>query len=108
MQERLKIHPLASQVLIDCAESVEDEFELAVEAESAGSVEDVGYIAVSAIVAVEVEHLEEVLAVFFGKDWILGDDLPGEDSLAVLFCQFLATVHHLNGYNVIATMQGRH
>ena len=54
-----------------------------------------------AVVAVEVEHLEEILAVLLGEDWIFGDDVSGEDCLAILFGQFLAAVHHLNGYNVI-------
>lgn len=64
LQEGLEVDPLASQILVDCAEGVEDELELAVEPQRARSVEDIGDIAMPAVVAVEVEHLEEVLAVF--------------------------------------------
>ena len=48
-----------------------------------------------AVVAVEVEHLKEVLAVLLGEDWVFGDHVAGEDRLAVLLGQFLPAVHHL-------------
>ena len=41
MEEGLKVDPLSGEVFVDGAECVEDEFELAVEAEGAGGVEDV-------------------------------------------------------------------
>lgn len=100
MEEGLEVHPLASQVLIDCAEGIEDELELSVEAQCAGCVEDVGNIAVSPVVAVEVEHLEEVLAVLLCEDRVLCHDFAGEDCLAVLLSELLPTLHHLNGYNL--------
>lgn len=106
LEEGLEVDPLSGEVLIEGAEGVEDEFELAVEAEGAGSVEDVGHIAVPAVVAVEIEHLEEILAVLLGEDGIFGDDVSREDCLAVLFGQLLPAVHHLNGYNVIITKGG--
>lgn len=100
MEEGLEVHPLASQVLIDCAEGIEDELELSVEAQSASCVEDVGDITVSPVVAVEVEHLEEVLTVLLCEDRVLRHDLAGEDCLAVLLGELLPTLHHLNGYNL--------
>jgi hypothetical protein len=47
------------------------------------------------VVAVEVEHLEELLAMLFGEDWVFGDDVSGEYCLLVLLGVFLATVQHI-------------
>ena len=47
------------------------------------------------IIAVEIKHLEEVLAMFFGEDRVFSDDISGEDCFFVLLGIFLSTVKHI-------------
>lgn len=54
----------------------------------------------SSVIAVEVEHLEEVLTVLLCEDWVLRHDFASEDCLMVLLGVLLPTMHHLNGYNI--------
>lgn len=100
-EEGLEVYPLPGEIFGDGIESVVDNLVFLVEAESPGGVEDVGDVALPAVVAVEVEHLEEVLAVLAGEHRVLGDDLPREDSLPVLLSHVLFAVQHPNEYIII-------
>lgn len=44
------------------------------------------------VVTVEIEHLKEVLAVFFGEDGIFGDNVTGKNSLFVFLSKFFAAL----------------
>lgn len=49
----------------------------------------------SAVVAVKVEHFEEVLTVLLGEDRVLSHYVAGEDCLAVFLSELLPALHHL-------------
>ena len=46
------------------------------------------------IVTVEIEHLEEFLAVLLGEDWVFGDNVPPEDYLPVFLNILLSALQH--------------
>lgn len=97
-EEELKIDPFAIEFFGDLLEGFVNEFVFFVEAESFGGVEDVSDIALPSIVAVKVEHVEEVFAMLSGKDGVFGDDFFGKDDFSFLFGELLSIDDHGYGW----------
>lgn len=104
-EEELKIDPLSIELLGDLLEAFVNEFVFFVEAESFCGIEDVGDVALPSVVAVKIEHIEEVFAVFSGKDGVFGDDFFGEDSPSFLFGELLSIDDH--GYCRLRSIRGK-
>lgn len=93
-EEEFEVDPLAVELFGDFLEAFVNKFVFFIKAEGLGSVEDIGDITFPPIVTVEIEHVEEVLTVFSGKDGIFGDDLFGKNLFSFLFSQLLAVHDH--------------
>lgn len=100
-EEGFEVDPLACQILSYSGDGIIDYFVLAVKPEGAGSIENIRDIALSMIIAVEIEHFEEFFAMFFGEDRVFGNHISGKDNILVLFCVFFPTMEHLQNITTI-------
>jgi hypothetical protein len=85
LEELLEVEGSAVGAVIDVLEETEDELVFGVEAESAGSDEEVASVCSSLSgVCVEAEEGVELLDVLGRQHWVLGGDVFAEDGLEFL------------------------
>lgn len=79
--------------------SLINNFVFSVKTECSGCIENISDVALSLGITVKIEHVVELIDMFFGKDRIFCDNILHVDGLLFLFDEFLLVYEHLSNYS---------